>query len=114
MSRDFDQNMKKIIDSNKELNKDNDKFQKELADIKKMVKGLDTRLISLEDKIDQILDIMNTLTVMIYDQDDGADDDEIENEDWTPYDEHNWQNDVNDDNDDENNESDYPGNFSDN
>ena len=107
MSRDFDQNMKKIIDSNKELNKDNDKFQKELADIKKMVKGLDTRLISLEDKIDQIFEIMNTLTVMIYEE--GEDlEDEVENEDWTPYDEHNWQNDEDDD------DSNYPGNFSDN
>jgi flagellar capping protein FliD len=109
MSRDFDQNMKKIIDSNKELNKENDKFQKELADIKKMVKGLDTRLISLEDKIDQIFEIMNTLTVMIYEE--GEDlEDEVENEDWTPYDEHNWQNDEDEEDDDSN----YPGNFSDN
>jgi cell division septum initiation protein DivIVA len=109
MSRDFDNNMKKIIDSNKELNKENDKFQKELADIKKMVKGLDTRLISLEDKIDQIFEIMNTLTVMIYEE--GEDlEDEVENEDWTPYDEHNWQNDEDEEDDDSN----YPGNFSDN
>ena len=109
MSRDFDQNMKKIIDTNKELHKDTDKFIKELADIKKMVKGLDTKLISLEDKIDQIFEIMNTLTVMIYEE--GEDlEDEVENEDWTPYDEHNWQNDEDEEDDDSN----YPGNFSDN
>jgi flagellar capping protein FliD len=109
MSRDFDNNMKKIIDSNKELHKDTDKFQKELADIKKMVKGLDTRLISLQDKIDQIFEIMDTLTIMIYEE--GEDlEDEVENEDWTPYDENNWQSDEDEEDDDSN----YPGNFSDN
>ena len=112
MSRDFDQNMNKIIDTNKELHKDTDKFIKELADIKKMVKGLDTKLISLEDKIDQIFEILNTFSVMMLEEEGLDDDDSVENEDWTPYNDDNWEDNTDDDDNDTN--SYYPDNFSDN
>jgi Fic family protein len=111
MSRDFDNNMKKIIDSNKELHKDTDKFQKELADIKKLVKSLDSKLTSLEEKVDQIFEILNTFSVMMYEEEDLDGDESVENEDWTPYNDDNWEDNTDDDND---TDSYYPDNFSDN
>lgn len=67
------------------MSKDPENLQKEIGEVKKLVKTLDIRTRSLEDKIDQILAVMNTLTVLISESDIDFDEDEDEEEEWNPY-----------------------------
>lgn len=107
MSRDFDNNMKKIIDTNKELHKESDKSLKEMADIKRLIKTLESKLSGLEEKIDTIYEILNNFSVLMYEEEDLDDEEDFENKDWTPYDDENWDDNGGDD-------SYYPQDFSDN
>ena len=107
MSRDFDNNMKKIIDTNKELHKESDKSLKEISDIKRLIKTLESKLSGLEEKIDTIYEILNNFSVLMYEEEDLDDEEDFENKDWTPYDDENWEDNGGDD-------SYYPENFSDN
>ena len=55
----------------------------------KMSKNIENKIKLLENKIDQMTEILNTFTILISDMDymdDSEIDDEEENEDWTPYD----------------------------
>lgn len=85
MSRDFDNSMKKILDNNKELHKDNNK---DLIDLKKTLKNIDDRLSGLEEKIDIMLDILNSLTLMVFEEEEDDEDNDQEdfdsNEGWLP------------------------------
>lgn len=68
------------------MSKDPENLQKEISEVKKLVKALDIRTRSLEDKVDQILALMNTITVLISETDSAMDlGDDEENEEWNPY-----------------------------
>lgn len=67
------------------MSKDPENFQKEVGEIKKLVKTLDIRTRSLEDKVDQILALMNTITVLISESESEIDFDDDEDEEWNPY-----------------------------
>lgn len=108
MSRDFDDIVKRINQSHKELykqdaeiakdltdlTKNQDKILKEIIDLKKDIKNIDS-------KINEALDIISSLTIMF------VDDEEIEDEDedniydtdttWVPDEDDEWKNSADDD-----------------
>ena len=62
---------------------------KDILEVKKGIKNIESKMKVLENKIEQAIDLLNTFTILISDMDDMDDsdiDDEEENEDWTPYD----------------------------
>jgi hypothetical protein len=68
------------------MSKDSENFSKDIADMKKLVKSLDMRARSLEDKVDQILLLMNTITFLVSESDSDADlEEEEDEEEWNPY-----------------------------
>ena len=67
------------------MSKDSENSSKDIADIKKLVKSLDVRTRSLEDKVDQILLLMNTISILISDSDEDLDEDEENEDEWNPY-----------------------------
>ena len=113
MSRDFDEIVKRINQSHKELykqdseiskdisdlNKNQDKILKDIADIRKQVKDIDN-------KIDLILEILNNFTLMVLDeneidQDEEEDTDSIYDTDstWVPDEDDFWKNETNEEDD---------------
>ena len=84
MSRDIDSIMKEIIKQNKELHNVDNHLSKDMAELKKSIKNIENRTKSIDEKLTQIIDIINNLTIFIGDEDDVE---SIENEDWTPYNE---------------------------
>ncbi len=105
MSREFDQIIKEINKQNKELHSIDSQISKEVVkdifDIKKSVKALEQKMGAMEKVLEQLFELINNITIFIDDAEDIADshlDDEDE-EDWTPYDERNFN--YKDDNDEE-------------
>lgn len=102
MSRDFDDIYKKIDQSHKELykkesdtikdindlKKDQDKMIKDISDIKKQVKDISF-------KVDMMLEILNSFTIMLAEDDEELEEDyEFDNDEtWVPKEEDFWEND---------------------
>ena len=88
MSRDFDDIRKKIDQSYKDLDKNQDKILKEITDIKKQVRDIGF-------KVDMMLEILNNFTIMLSEDDEELEDNYDTYESWVPdeesyYDEDNW------------------------
>lgn len=84
MSRDIDSIMKEIIKQNKELHNVDNHLSKDMAELKKSIKNIENKTKSIDEKLAQIIDIINNLTIFIGDEDEVE---SMENEDWTPYNE---------------------------
>ena len=105
MSKDFNDISKEIIKTNKQIHdidknisKDVDNITKELGLIKKDIK-------ILQSKVDDIIDILNTLTIFIVDENEEISEDDTEdkyesNEGWLPE-MNNWEDNYNPDDEDE-------------
>lgn len=83
MSKDIDKIAKNIIAANKDIINLDNSLSKDVTDLKKSIKTINTQLTSLNEKVDQILEIMNTFTIMLSEEDE-------QNDEWTPYDEDNF------------------------
>lgn len=94
MSRDFDNIMKKITESNKDIQGLDKDFNKEFSEIKKSIKNLTIKIDNMDSKINDILVILNSFTIMLAEE--NEDDDSDPN--WTPYD--NYELDGDDDGED--------------
>ena len=94
MSRDFDNIMKKITESNKDIQGLDKDFNKEFSEIKKSIKNLTIKIDNVESKINDILAILNSFTIMLAEEDEEDDGDP----NWTPYD--NYELDGDDDGED--------------
>ena len=111
MSRDFDEIVKRINQSHKELykqdseiskdisdlNKNQDKILKDIADIRKQVKDIDN-------KIDLILEILNNFTLMIEEEDETDEINDYLNDydtdqTWVPDEDDFWKNETNEEDD---------------
>lgn len=95
MSRDFDDIIKEVMKSNKEIHKVDDKLSKELNSLDRDIQSLKKDVKSLSDKLDDVLEILNTLTIFIEDAESIIDDDDHEeeyqsNEGWLPE-VNNWE-----------------------
>lgn len=89
MSKEIDNIIKEIAKSNKQLQNVDSHLTKDINGIKQSIKTIETKLRSLESKIDQAIDILNTFTILISDQDEDLDSEMEygeEREDWNPYD----------------------------
>ena len=89
MSKNIDDVIKEVMKSNKEIHNMDTHLTKDILEVKKGIKNIESKMKVLENKIEQAIDLLNTFTILISDMDDMDDsdiDDEEENEDWTPYD----------------------------
>jgi seryl-tRNA synthetase len=89
MSKNIDDVIKEVMKSNKDIHNMDTHISKDINEVKKSIKNIENKIKSLENKIDQAIDILNTFTILISDIGDMDidDEEEEENEDWTPYDE---------------------------
>jgi flagellar capping protein FliD len=104
MSRDFDDVIKEVMKSNKEIHKVDDKLSKEINSLDRDIQGLKKDVKSLSDKLDDVLEILNTLTIFIEDAESILDEDDAEeeyqsNEGWLPE-VNNWEENRDDDDED--------------
>jgi len=97
MSKDFDDIIKKIDQSDKSLfkdisnlEKDHDKIIKEISDVKKQVKDIST-------KVDMMLEILNNFTIMLAEDDENLEENyEFDNdgdEHWASKEDDFWEDD---------------------
>jgi hypothetical protein len=89
MSKNIDDVIREVMKSNKEIHNMDNHLTKDVLEVKKGIKNIENKMKTLENKIEQAIDLLNTFTILISDMDDMDDsdiDDEEENEDWTPYD----------------------------
>lgn len=86
MSKDFDDILREINKSNRELHNMDNNLSKDIANLKKDLKSINA-------KIDMVLEILNNFTIMLLDEEEG--DDEFEDYDtdqtWVPE-EDDWSN----------------------
>lgn len=104
MSREFNDIIKEVIKSNKELHKVDDRISKEISELDKEIQGLRKEVKGLSSKLDEILEILNTLTIFIEDaesiiDEEDHDDDYQSNEGWLPE-VNNWEENYEDDEND--------------
>lgn len=101
MSRDFNDISREILKSNKQINDMDKNLSKDMDNLSKEISNLKKDLKSLHSKVDNILDILNTLTIFIVDENeeiDDSDDNEYQsNEGWLPE-INNWDEDEDEDN----------------
>jgi hypothetical protein len=95
MSKEFDDIIKKIEQSDKSLfrditnlEKDHDKIIKEISDVKKQVKDISF-------KVDMMLEILNNFTIMLAEDEEELEDTYDSDETWVPKDEDFWEDDSN-------------------
>jgi hypothetical protein len=96
MSKEFDDVIKKINQSDKlffrditNLEKDHEKILKEINDVKKQVKDIST-------KVDMMLEILNNFTIMLAEDDEDLEDNydlDDSDESWVPKEEDFWEDD---------------------
>jgi hypothetical protein len=96
MSKEFDDILKKINQSDKlffrditNLEKDHDKIIKEISEVKKQVKDIST-------KVDMMLEILNNFTIMLAEDDEDLEDNydlDDSDESWVPKEEDFWEDD---------------------
>jgi len=88
MSRDFDNIAKEVIKNNKEIHKVDDKLSKELFSMDKDIQTLKKDLKNIGDKVDTILDLLNSLVIVMEDAQEIQDEDDLDeyesNEGWLP------------------------------
>lgn len=112
MSREYNDIIKEVMKSNTELHKVDTKLTKEIAALDKELQGVGKEIQSIKkdiknisSKIDDVLDILNTLSIFIEDaeniiQEDDSDDDYQSNEGWLPE-VNNWEENYNEDENDD-------------
>jgi len=101
MSREFNDIIREVIKSNKELHKVDDRISKEIGELDREIQGLKKDVKSLSNKLDDVLEILNTLTIFIEDAESILDEDDGEeeyqsNEGWLPE-VNNWEENRDDD-----------------
>lgn len=105
MSKEFDQIIRELNKHNKELNSIDNTLSKQLikdiADLKKSNKTIETKIVLMEKVLNQLFDLINNITIFIDDAEDIADSsyDDDDEEDWTPYDDRNFSYNDNDEED---------------
>jgi len=102
MSKEFDQIIKEITKQNKELHNLDNQISKEVVkdvyEIKKTIKGLESKINKIDQTIIKIYDLLNSITIFIEDAENMSEEDIAEHEDWEAYnEEHFGDDDENDD-----------------
>jgi hypothetical protein len=105
MSKDFNEIAKQILKNNKEINDMDNKISKDLEALSKDINLLKKDMKILNNKIDSVLDILNTLAIFIEDAEHIIDNEDSEedyqsNEGWLPE-VNNWEEGYNDEENDD-------------
>ncbi len=87
MSKDFDDILKQINKSNKDLHSIDNSISKDLTSIKTDISMLKREIKGLNNKIDLILDILNNLSIMVLDEEDEDGNLYDSDQTWVPEDE---------------------------
>ena len=104
MSKEFDQILRELTKQNKDLHNIDVQVSKalvkDIVDIKKSVRNIETKIVLMEKVLNQLFEVINNLTIFIDDAEDIANSEDLDDEeDWTQYDERNFS--YDDDNDEE-------------
>jgi hypothetical protein len=87
MSKNIDDVIKEVMKSNKEIHNMDNHISKDISELKKGIKNIENKIKIMENKIDQTIDLLNTFIALITEENEiNLDDEEEEEEDWTPYD----------------------------
>lgn len=82
--------MNNLEAQNMQIASDNS-ISKDINELKQSLKSIDIKINLIDETLEKLLDILNTITVFIEDSSDGELDlNEGDNEDWTPYDDRNF------------------------
>ena len=68
---------------------------KDINDLKKSIKNIENKINLMDQTLEKLFDILNTISVLIEEND--YSEEEEDSEDWTPYDENNFSYEENDD-----------------
>lgn len=85
MSREYDNLLKEVLKQGKQVSTLDSHLNKDILEIKKTLKNIENRTKSVDNKVSQILEILNTLTIFIASDDDMDFDAPREQEEWNPY-----------------------------
>ena len=84
MSRDIENITKEIIKANKEIHQMEDKFSKDMNDLKKLIKNLDKKVDLVLNKIQEFEVIMDAAE-LIEEQMEEEEEEDKYNTEWSPY-----------------------------
>ena len=68
---------------------------KDINDLKKCIKNIENKIHIMDQTLEKLFDILNTISVLIEEND--YSEEEEDSEDWTPYDDNNFSYEDNDD-----------------
>lgn len=97
MSRDYDDIIKEITKSNKEIHNIDKSLSKDIESLQKNIKTMETKLAKIDATLEKVYDLITAITVFIEEADEEDVDEDAE--EWTPYDERNFE--LGDDGDEE-------------
>ena len=104
MSKDFNDISKEILKNNKEIHNVENKLTKDISNISKEISSLKKEVKDISNKINEILEILNMLTIFIEETNDVEEIDEDEeyqsNEGWLPE-INNWEDNYEEDDDEQ-------------
>jgi predicted nucleic acid-binding Zn-ribbon protein len=76
MSKNIDDVIKEVMKSNKEIHNMDAHISKDISELKKGIKNIENKIKTIENKLDQTIDLLNTFTMLLTEQDDLDIDDE--------------------------------------
>jgi hypothetical protein len=95
MSKDIDDLMKQVVGNTINHQEQEQKLSLDIAELKKGIKNIEKKINLMDQTLEKLFDILNTISVLIEESDYHTDtDDDVE--DWTPYNEDNYSYDEED------------------
>jgi hypothetical protein len=86
MSRDIENIMKEISKQSKEMHNMDTHISKDITELKRSVKNLELKFKVIDEKLDYIIEMLNTFTIIMSDSDEDISEEYLEdNEEWNPY-----------------------------
>ena len=89
MSRDINDVIKEVVKNSKELHTLDKNISKDILELQKSIKTIEQKISKIDKTLEKLFDILNTITVFI-EENDESDSELDDEEDWTPYDERNF------------------------
>jgi hypothetical protein len=101
--------IKEVQKNNEEIHRMDNNISQDINELKKSIKYIEIKIKSMDQTLEKLFDILNTITVFIEESGEEGELDlnEEDGEDWTPYDERNFS--YSDDDDDEDDDQDNYG-----
>ena len=82
MAKDIENIMKEVIKNNKELHGIDNGLSKDISDLKKSMKNIESKLSSMDRQLSLVLEILESFTLIL----DEEEEEQEAKESWTPYD----------------------------